>query len=110
MTKDDICLKSACYMRDAVANLEITSLELTEKFIERIERINPTINGYCTTTFDIARESAKKADVRVKNGEKLPPLNGIPGSIKDLNLTKGVRTTFGSMIFAKCMRPWKDED
>jgi len=75
------------------------SIEITETIIERIEKINPIINAYCTTTFDMAREMAKKADERVKNVKEVLLLNGIPTSIKDLVPVKGVRTTFGSKIF-----------
>ena len=65
----------------------------------RIEKINPVVNAYCTPTFSLAREMAKDADEKVKKNEKIPLLNGIPTSIKDLMPTKGVRTTFGSKIF-----------
>jgi aspartyl-tRNA(Asn)/glutamyl-tRNA(Gln) amidotransferase subunit A len=99
MNKEDICFMSACDMKDAILRQEFTSQEITEAIIERIEKINPLINAYCTPTFEIAREMAKKADKAVKNGEKLGVLHGIPTSIKDLFLTKGIRTTFGSMIY-----------
>ena len=99
MNKEDICFMSACQMLEAIKTQELTSLEITETIIERIEKINPKINAYCTPTFDLARELAKKADNAVKKGEKLGILHGIPTSIKDLNLTKGIRTTFGSKIY-----------
>jgi Asp-tRNA(Asn)/Glu-tRNA(Gln) amidotransferase A subunit family amidase len=90
---------SACDMADAIKRQELTSQEITETIIERIEKINPIINAYCTTAFDLAREMAKKADDVVKKGEKLGLLNGIPISIKDLIMTKGIRTTFGSRLY-----------
>ncbi len=99
MNKEDICFMSACDMKDAVLSQEITSQEITEAIIERIEKINPKINAYCTPTFENARNMAKNADQAVKNHEKLGLLHGIPTSIKDLFLTKGIRTTFGSMIY-----------
>lgn len=99
LNKDDICFMSACDMAEKIRTQELSALEITETIIERIEKINPIINAYCTTTFDIAREMAKKADERVKNNEDLPPLNGLPTSIKDLVPVKGVRTTYGSKIF-----------
>ena len=99
MNKEDICFMSACEMFDKIIGQELTSVEITETIIERIERINPIINAYCTPTFDLARDMANKADEKVKNGEKLGLLNGIPTSIKDLMLTKGIRTTFGSKIY-----------
>jgi Asp-tRNA(Asn)/Glu-tRNA(Gln) amidotransferase A subunit family amidase len=99
MNKENICFMSACEMAEKIKTQELTSQEITEAIIERIEKINPIINAYCTTTFDLAREMAIEADEKVKRNEKTPPLNGIPTSIKDLVLIKGVRTTFGSKIF-----------
>ncbi len=99
MNKEDICFMSACEMRDKIKTQELTSEEITEIIIERIEKINPIINAYCTPTFDIAREMAKKADAAVKKGEKLGLLHGLPTSIKDQMPIKGVRTTYGSKIF-----------
>ncbi|MFW9878628.1 MAG: amidase family protein, partial [Candidatus Thorarchaeota archaeon] len=64
-----------------------------------MEKINPTLNAYCTTTFDLAREMAKRADETVKKGEKLGLLNGIPTSIKDLMQTRGILTTYGSKLY-----------
>jgi Asp-tRNA(Asn)/Glu-tRNA(Gln) amidotransferase A subunit family amidase len=90
---------SACDMAEKIKTQELTSVEITEAIIERIERINPLINAYCTPTFDLARDLAKFADDRIKKGEKVEILNGVPTSIKDLMDTKGIRTTHGSKIF-----------
>jgi len=108
MRKEDICFMSACDMLDAIKNQELTSEEITETIIEKIEKINPIINAYCTPTFDLAREMAKEADKKVKMGEKLGLLNGIPTSIKDLVETGGIRTTFGCVIFENNI-PDKDQ-
>jgi len=99
MNKEEICFMSAIDMFDAIRRQELTSIEITETIIERIEKINPITNAYCTTTFDLAREMAREADDKVKKGEKLGLLNGIPTSIKDLNPVKGIRTTYGSKIY-----------
>ncbi len=98
MSKEDICFMSAYDMLDAIKKQELTSEEITEAIIERIEKINPIVNAYCTTTFDLAREIAKNADNAVKKGEPLGELHGIPTSIKDLMMTKGIRTTYGSLL------------
>ena len=99
MNKEDICFLPAYEMVEKIRSQELTSLEITETIIERIEKINPILNAYCTTTFDLAREMAKKADESVKKGEKLGLLNGIPTSIKDLMQTKGILTTYGSKLY-----------
>ncbi|MFX0187680.1 MAG: amidase [Candidatus Hodarchaeota archaeon] len=108
MNKEEICFMSACDMTDAIKRQEMTSQEITEAIIERIEKINPLINAYCTTTFDLAREMAKNADEAVKKREKLGVLNGVPTSIKDLVMTKGIRTTYGSKMYENFI-PERDE-
>jgi len=99
MKKDDICFMSAFEMREKIETQELSSIEITETIIERIEKVNPIINAYCTPTFELARETAKKADEAVKRNEKLGLLHGIPTSIKDLMQTKGIRTTYGSKLY-----------
>ena len=58
MNKEDICFLSAYEMREKIQSQELTSSEITETIIERIEKINPLVNAYCTTTFDLARKMA----------------------------------------------------
>ena len=99
MNKEEICFLPAWQIKEKVKSQELSSIEITEIFIERIEKINPIINAYCTTSFDLARKLAKEADERIKKGGNIGLLNGIPTSIKDLNQVKGVRTTFGSKIY-----------
>ncbi|MFX1452940.1 MAG: amidase [Promethearchaeota archaeon] len=99
MNKEEMCFISACDMAEKIKNQELTSSEITEAIIERIKKINPIVNAYCTPTFELAREMAKKSDEAIKKGEKLGKLHGIPISIKDLIETKGIRTTYGSLIY-----------
>lgn len=99
MNKEDICYMPAWQMVEKIRTQELSSLEITETIIERIEKINPKLNAYCTPTFDLARKMAKKADDRAKTGENVGLLNGIPTSIKDTMDTKGIRTTYGSKFF-----------
>jgi len=99
MTSEDICWLSACDIADLIKRQEKTAVEITEIFIERIEKINSKVNAYCTTTFDLAREMAISADDAIKKGDKVGILNGVPTSIKDLMQTKGIRTTYGSKLY-----------
>jgi len=108
MNKKDICFMSACDMADRIKRQELTSEEITEVIIERIERINPIINAYCTPTFDLARNMPKQADDLIKKDKNLGLLHGIPVSIKDLTETSGIRTTFGCKIFENNI-PREDE-
>jgi Asp-tRNA(Asn)/Glu-tRNA(Gln) amidotransferase A subunit family amidase len=97
--KEDICFMSAYELAEKIKTQELTSIEITETIIERIEKINPIINAYCTPTFDLARDMAKKADAAVKKGEKIGLLHGIPISIKDETDTKGIKTTYGCVAY-----------
>src|SRR5215510_6937513 len=77
----------------------LSPVELTRAVLERIERVNPVVNAFCTLTPDIALAQAREAEHAVTSGAPLGPLHGVPYSIKDLNFTKGVRTMGGSFIF-----------
>ena len=108
MVIKDLYFKSASEIIEGIKSQEISSEELTERIIERIEKINPIINAYCTPTFDLAREMAKEADNAVKKGNNLGLLHGVPISIKDLTEVKGIRTTYGCKIFEN-YTPTNDE-
>lgn len=77
----------------------VSPVELTKHFLTRIDRINPKINGYVTVDHKGALAQARVAEEAVMRGDTLGPLHGIPISIKDLALTKGLRSTDGSLIF-----------
>ena len=99
MRKEDICFRSACELADMIKRQDLSASEVTERFIERIQKVNPIINAYCTTTFELARAQAKQADAAIKQGGKIGSLEGVPTSIKDVVQTKGIRTTFGSKLY-----------
>jgi len=79
---------------------EISSLELTQAHLERIEQIDPLLNSFITITADEANARAQRSDDEIARGEQRIPLHGIPLAFKDLYETKGVRTTAGSLFFA----------
>lgn len=80
---------------------EILPLELTRHYLERIKRLNPTLNAYLTVTEEQALVDAKKAEEEIRKGKYRGVLHGIPFSIKDNLATKGVRTTAGSKILSE---------
>jgi len=82
-----------------ISNGEVSSTELTELYLARIEAIDPQLNAYVTVTPELALEQATKADEATAHGENLGPLHGLPVSLKDLQMTKGVRTTGGSLAY-----------
>ena len=83
----------------ALADGSLSSLELTESVLARIERLNPTLNAYTYVMADSARADAGAADARARSGERLGPLDGIPIAIKDVIDTAGVVTTYGSIKY-----------
>jgi len=78
---------------------KLSPVEVTDTALARIERLNPKLNAYLTVTADHARELARAAEARFARGEGRGALDGIPYSIKDLEPTAGIRTTYGSKFF-----------
>jgi aspartyl-tRNA(Asn)/glutamyl-tRNA(Gln) amidotransferase subunit A len=69
-----------------------------ETILERIQRLNPSVNAYCTLVAEEAKKEAKRAEEALFRREELGLLHGIPISVKDLIFTEGIRTTFGSKM------------
>ncbi|WBL35563.1 Asp-tRNA(Asn)/Glu-tRNA(Gln) amidotransferase subunit GatA [Tepidiforma flava] len=84
---------------------EFTSVELTQSVLERVAEVEPTVNAYITLTADLALEQAKEADAKLAAGAATP-LTGIPVGVKDLIVTKGVRTTAGSKMLENFIPPY----
>jgi aspartyl-tRNA(Asn)/glutamyl-tRNA(Gln) amidotransferase subunit A len=76
---------------------EFSSVELTRVYLDRIKKHNETLNAFITVTEKEALEQAEEADKRIGNGESTPLL-GIPVALKDLYLTKNIRTTAASKV------------
>ena len=76
---------------------QISSLELTEMYLSRLERFGPQLECVVTVTKELAIEQAKRADEAMKNGKYLGPLHGIPYGAKDLLAVEGYKTTWGAM-------------
>ena len=82
-----------------VVKREISPVELTEHFLDRLDRLEPTLHSMITVADDHAREAARVAEDAVMRDEELGPLHGLPLSIKDLVVTKDVRTTHASRLY-----------
>jgi Asp-tRNA(Asn)/Glu-tRNA(Gln) amidotransferase A subunit family amidase len=95
---NELCYTPAVELARLIRNKKLSPVELVDAFLNRIDRINPVINAYCTVVHDMARQWAKDAEDALMKGDELGPLHGVPVAIKDLTPTAGIKTTFGSVI------------
>ena len=98
MADGDLAFTPASRLLEMMDAGEVSSVELTEIYLRRIEEFNPRLNAYLTVSADEAMAQAREADAARARGERAPML-GIPTSIKDLEATKGIRSTMGSLVF-----------
>jgi len=79
---------------------DVSPVEVLQAHLDAITRLNPTVNAICTLATERAMTSAREAEAAVMRGEPLGPLHGLPIGIKDVTLTAGIRTTYGSPLYA----------
>ena len=99
MSNDELCWTSAADLAAAIRDRRLSPVDVTEAVLSRIETVNPRVNAYCTVATERARAEARAAEAAVMRGDAVGPLHGVPISFKDLTVTAGIRTTFGSKIF-----------
>jgi amidase len=100
MTADDsLARKSARELAAMMASRAASPLEVLDAHLAVIARVNPKLNAIVTLVADQAREQARAVEAAIMRGEKLGPLAGLPVAIKDITLTAGIRTTFGSPLY-----------
>jgi aspartyl-tRNA(Asn)/glutamyl-tRNA(Gln) amidotransferase subunit A len=92
--------------RSAVQAKTTTATSLAEAFYSKIQRDDPQIGSYLMLSKDRALAKAAEIDALAAKGETLPPLGGVPVGIKDVMLTRGVRTTAGSKILGNYVPPY----
>src|SRR4051812_6079932 len=92
--------------RSAVAERKTSALALAEAFYAKIESDDPKIGAYLILSHERGLEKAAEIDRLAAKGEQLPPLAGVPVGIKDVMVTRGVRTTAGSKILKNYIPPY----
>src|SRR5207247_11395925 len=99
MNDTDLCWVSAFDLAAAIAKKKVSPVEVVDATLARIDKLKE-LNAYVTLDADGARKAAKAAERAVgQRGVKLGPLHGVPFSVKDLIITKGIRTTFGTPLY-----------
>jgi aspartyl-tRNA(Asn)/glutamyl-tRNA(Gln) amidotransferase subunit A len=84
---------------------QVSSVEITNSFLNRIESTDPSINAFITVTKEQALLDAAAADQRIASGD-CAPLTGIPVALKDIFLTEGIRTTCASKMLDNFIAPY----
>lgn len=102
---NDLTLLTAAESRRALDNREISSVELTQAYLQRIEAVEPHIHAYLHLMADVALSQANAADVRIENDE-VDELTGIPVALKDIICTTDAPTTAASKMLEGYMSPY----
>src|SRR5258708_10654589 len=93
---DELVYTSATSLAQAIRDKRVSSQEVVEAYIHRIEAVHPQLNAVVQLTADTALTQARQADVALARGEIKGPLHGVPINIKDSFDTEGVISTAGT--------------
>ncbi|MEA2064883.1 MAG: Asp-tRNA(Asn)/Glu-tRNA(Gln) amidotransferase subunit GatA [Patescibacteria group bacterium] len=93
-------------INNGLKNKDFSCKELAKSYIDAIEKKDGEINAFITTTFDLAMKQAEKVDGKIKMGDKIGLLSGVPASVKDCFCVKGIKATAGSNILKNYIAPY----
>lgn len=96
---NEICRMDAVSLAARIRRRELSPVEVVEAVLARMERLEPALHAFCTPTPELARAEARRIEAEIAAGRPVGPLAGVPVSIKDLILTAGIRTVFGSAAY-----------
>ena len=96
---EDLCYQAIGELAAQLESKQISPVELTRAYLERIRELDGKLNSYITLTEDTAIRQARRAEAEILAGRYRGPLHGVPYAVKDLVATKGIRTTWGSRLF-----------
>ena len=99
MQRNEIPFLTVAELADHIRNRDVSPVEVTEAYLDRIDSLNSQIRAYLTVTADIARQAAQDCEEEIAAGNYRGPLHGIPVAVKDQMYTEGVRTTIGTPLF-----------
>ena len=98
MDKKELPFLTASQLSRLIETKEVSPVEATEAYLDRIEAVDPKLNSYITVTGEQALEAARKAEHEIATSQHRGPLHGVPMAVKDQFNTAGIRTTGGSSI------------
>ena len=98
MERSDIPFLRAAELGRLIQSREVSPVEATEAYLERIGQLDGRLNAYITVCHDEARQAAREAEQAIASGGYLGPLHGVPVAVKDQFDTAGIRTTYGSAL------------
>src|SRR3981189_3359984 len=98
---DDLCFTQAVELARLLHSGELSARELLAASLNRINRINPQLNGIVPLAEERAAAEAGAADEAAARGGRLGVLHGLPIAVKDLADTAGIGTTYGAPLFAE---------
>jgi len=94
----ELISKTITELSDLLDKKEVSSVEITKAYLAQIKKTEPKIHAFLTVAGKEALKAAKESDKRIKTGKRLSKLDGIPVAIKDVILTKGIKTTAASKM------------
>ena len=97
---------TAHQLHEKLVSKEVSAVELTQSVLARIDAVEKDVQSYITQTRDSALAQAAAVDAKIKAGQSITMLAGIPGALKDNICTKGTKTTCGSQILAEFVPPY----
>jgi fatty acid amide hydrolase len=105
---DDVCCLSASELARRIAAGEVSAIEAVEGHIARVEKVNAALNAVVVKRYDAARAEAREVDARRARGDVLPPLAGVPITIKECLHLEGTPSTSGILSRADAKAPADD--
>lgn len=100
MATSELTWLPATTLAGLIRRRKVSPVEVVDAVLERIEKLNPRLNAFVTLTAEQARRDARAAERALGRRSARPgPLHGVPFAVKDLVITRGVRTTFGTPLY-----------
>jgi aspartyl-tRNA(Asn)/glutamyl-tRNA(Gln) amidotransferase subunit A len=99
MAAHEFCFQSIGELAAGIRTRQVSPVEITRAYLERIQRVDAELNSFITVVGDRALEEARKAEEHIARSGPIGPLHGVPLAHKDIVDTRGIRTTCGSKVF-----------